>query len=52
MEAHTKVIKGSVDPSKPEAKYQADDIAGSTRTSRGVMNLIRYWLSEQGFGPI
>jgi Na+-transporting NADH:ubiquinone oxidoreductase subunit C len=48
---HIKVIKGTVDPSKPEAKYQVDGIAGSTLTSRGVMNLIRYWLSEQGFGP-
>jgi Na+-transporting NADH:ubiquinone oxidoreductase subunit C len=45
------VIKGTVDPSKPEAQYEVDGIGGSTLTSRGVMNLIRYWLGEAGFAP-
>jgi Na+-transporting NADH:ubiquinone oxidoreductase subunit C len=45
------VIKGGVAPDSPEAQYQVDAIAGATITSRGVSNLMRYWLGEQGFGP-
>ncbi|NJN47433.1 MAG: NADH:ubiquinone reductase (Na(+)-transporting) subunit C, partial [Candidatus Competibacteraceae bacterium] len=45
------VIKGVVDKTKPDAKYQADGIAGSTLTARGVDNLLKYWLSNSGFGP-
>jgi Na+-transporting NADH:ubiquinone oxidoreductase subunit C len=48
-EARIEVIKGTVDLDKPEAKYEVDGIAGSTLTSRGVMNMVRYWLSEEGF---
>ncbi|NIR29766.1 MAG: Na(+)-translocating NADH-quinone reductase subunit C [Gammaproteobacteria bacterium] len=45
------VVRANVDVEKPEAKYQVDGIAGATLTSRGVMNLLRYWFSDQGFGP-
>ncbi|MEN8761623.1 MAG: Na(+)-translocating NADH-quinone reductase subunit C [Thiogranum sp.] len=45
------VVKGGVDPDSPEANYQVDAISGATVTSRGVSNLMRYWLGEQGFGP-
>lgn len=44
------VIKGNVDPNNPQAKYEVEGIAGATLTSRGVSNLVRYWLSEGGFG--
>jgi len=46
-----KVIKGKVDVSRPEAKYQIDGISGATLTSRGVNNLVRFWLGENGYGP-
>jgi Na+-transporting NADH:ubiquinone oxidoreductase subunit C len=45
------VVKGSVAPDSPEAKHQVDAISGATITSRGVSELIRYWLGDQGFGP-
>jgi Na+-transporting NADH:ubiquinone oxidoreductase subunit C len=45
------VIKGTVDPSRPDAKYKVDGLSGSTLTSRGVDNLVHYWLGENGFGP-
>ncbi len=45
------VIKGSVDPGSQKAKYEVDGLAGSTLTSRGVTNLLHYWLGENGFGP-
>ncbi|WP_321347668.1 Na(+)-translocating NADH-quinone reductase subunit C [Halopseudomonas oceani] len=45
------VIKGGVDPSNPNAEHQVDALAGATLTSRGVENLVRFWLGEDGFGP-
>jgi Na+-transporting NADH:ubiquinone oxidoreductase subunit C len=50
-DARITVIKGSVDKASPEARYQVDGIAGATLTSNGVANLLRFWLSELGFGP-
>lgn len=44
-----RVIKGKVDSGRPEAIHQVDGLAGATLTSRGVDNLVRYWLGEQGF---
>ena len=46
------VIKGNVNPNSPDAKYQVDGISGATMTSRGVQNLIHYWLGKEGFGPV
>jgi len=45
------VIKGAVDPAGPEATYQVDGLSGSTLTTRGVHNLVRFWLGDQGYGP-
>jgi Na+-transporting NADH:ubiquinone oxidoreductase subunit C len=36
----------------PEADpYEVDGLAGATITSRGVGNLVRFWLGDDGFGP-
>ncbi|NLE61629.1 MAG: NADH:ubiquinone reductase (Na(+)-transporting) subunit C, partial [Planctomycetes bacterium] len=51
-EPRIEVIKGVVDSSSPQADYQVDGISGATITGRGVMNLVRYWLGEQGYGPL
>ena len=45
------VVKGRVDTSRTDAVYQIDGISGATLTSRGVSNMVRYWLGENGFGP-
>jgi Na+-transporting NADH:ubiquinone oxidoreductase subunit C len=45
------VIKGKADLSRPDGKYKVDGLSGATITSRGVRNMLRYWLSEDGFGP-
>lgn len=45
-----RVLKGKVDPSKPEAIHEADGLSGATLTTKGVNNLMRYWLSDDGFG--
>ncbi len=43
------LIKGSVDSEKMGAEYQVDGLAGATLTSNGVTNLVRYWMSKEGF---
>ena len=45
------LIKGSVDPSSPKARWQVDGLAGATLTARGVTNLVHFWLGENGFEP-
>ena len=45
------VVKGVVDSGAQNAAYQVDGLAGATLTSRGVSQLLRFWLDEQGFGP-
>ena len=32
--------------------YEIDGISGATLTSNGVTNMIRYWLGENGYGPV
>jgi len=45
------VLKGKVNPADPQARYQVDGLSGATLTTRGVNNLVRFWLSENGYGP-
>lgn len=43
------VLKGgNADTSSP---YQVDGLSGATLTTRGVNNLVHYWLGGHGFGP-
>lgn len=46
-----KVIHGHVDYKMAGAEYQVDGISGATLTSRGVSNLVNYWLGDDAFGP-
>ncbi|PKM13557.1 MAG: Na(+)-translocating NADH-quinone reductase subunit C [Gammaproteobacteria bacterium HGW-Gammaproteobacteria-3] len=43
------LIKGTVDTGKPGSEYKVDGLAGATLTSVGVSNLVKYWLSGEGF---
>lgn len=45
------VIKGNVDESTPDHEHKVDGLAGASLTSKGVNNLVRFWVSEAGFGP-
>ncbi|MDH5185017.1 MAG: FMN-binding protein, partial [Gammaproteobacteria bacterium] len=46
------VKKGTVDSSiRVERDHQVDGLSGATLTSRGVTNLIRFWLGKDGFAP-
>jgi len=46
-----KLIKGVVDINKPGSEFQVDGLAGATLTSNGVSNLVKYWMSAEGFAP-
>ena len=46
-----RLVKGSVNPADPDARFHVDGLAGATLTGNGVTNMLRYWLSEEGFGP-
>ena len=50
-EVALRVLKGTVDPQAADASYQVDGLAGATLTTRGVSNLVQYWLGENGFEP-
>lgn len=43
------VIKGQVDTSRDGSQYQIDGLSGATLTSKGVDNLIQFWLGENGY---
>lgn len=45
------VLKGTVDKNSQDAVYQADGLAGATLTARGVGNLLKYWMSDNGYKP-
>jgi Na+-transporting NADH:ubiquinone oxidoreductase subunit C len=44
-----KVVKGAALPGNT---HQVDGLSGATLTSRGVQNLVSYWLGDGAFGPI
>ena len=35
-----------------EKQWQVDGLSGATLTTKGVDNLVRYWLGDQGFKPL
>ena len=50
-EAAIHLIKGTVNPDAPDAAHQVDGLAGASLTSKGVSNLMKFWLGKMGFQP-
>ena len=46
------VLKGKADMNRAGSESQIDGLAGATLTTRGVDNLVRYWLGDEGFRPL
>jgi Na+-transporting NADH:ubiquinone oxidoreductase subunit C len=44
-----KIIKGKVNPSAVDAKHQVDGLSGATLTSRGVQNMMHFWMGKDGY---
>lgn len=45
------LVKGAVDPDAASANWEIDGLAGATLTSKGITNLVHFWLGEDGFKP-
>ena len=43
------LIKGSVDASTRNAENKVDGLSGATLTSRGVSNLVQFWMGDNGY---
>lgn len=50
-EVAIEMLKGAVNPQSKNIDYEVDGLAGATLTSRGVSNLVRFWLGDMGFQP-
>ena len=46
------VLKGRVPAGSADAQWQVDGLSGATLTTKGVDNLVRYWMGDQGFKPL
>jgi len=46
------VLKGRVDPANSQSQSQVDGLSGATLTTRGIDNMIKFWLGENGYGRI
>ena len=44
------VIKGQAGPATSDP-YRVDGLSGATITSRGVSNMMKFWLGDDGMGP-
>lgn len=44
-------VRVQVVKSAPDDDYSIDALTGATITSKGVSNMMKYWLGEKGFGP-
>ena len=45
-----RVDRGRTPEGVPDAAYRIDGLSGATITSKGVENMVRFWLGEEGFG--
>jgi len=50
-EAALTVIKGKVNANSDRADYEIDGLSGATLTTRGINDLVQFWLGEAGFAP-
>ena len=45
-----RVIKGPAGPAEADP-HRVDGLSGASITSRGVTNMMEFWLGPDGFGP-
>ena len=48
-EPRIQLVKGGVSADARNREYKVDALSGATLTSRGVENLVNYWMGENGF---
>jgi len=45
------IVRNAGPVDSPDGRFQVDSLSGATLTSRGVDNMIRFWMGDDGFGP-
>lgn len=50
-EVRFRVDRGRTPEGVADAEHRIDGLSGATITSRGVENMVQFWLGEQGYGP-
>ncbi|HEY9120720.1 MAG TPA: Na(+)-translocating NADH-quinone reductase subunit C [Marinobacter sp.] len=50
-EPQIRLVKGGVSSDAANKEHKVDALSGATLTSRGVENLVNYWMGDQGFEP-
>ena len=45
-------FKGAVSCDADDAAHRFEALAGATITTRGVENMMKYWLGDHGYGPL
>ncbi|MBD3656447.1 MULTISPECIES: Na(+)-translocating NADH-quinone reductase subunit C [Marinobacter] len=50
-EPQIRLIKGGVDANAEGREHKVDALSGATLTSRGVENLVNYWMGDRGYAP-
>ncbi len=43
------VIKGTVTPNTADANHKVDGLSGATLTSKGVDNMVKFWMGSMGY---
>lgn len=46
-----RIERGQVPDGASNLEHRVDGISGATLTTRGVNNMLRFWLGERGYGP-
>jgi Na+-transporting NADH:ubiquinone oxidoreductase subunit C len=44
-----RLVKGGVDANTANNQHKVDALSGATLTSRGVENLVNYWMDDRGY---
>lgn len=51
QEPQIRLVKGGVSSDASDREHKVDALSGATLTSRGVENLVNYWMGDRGFAP-
>ncbi|KXS53781.1 MAG: Na+-transporting NADH:ubiquinone oxidoreductase subunit C [Marinobacter sp. T13-3] len=50
-EPQIRLVKGGVNADAKNKEHKVDALSGATLTSRGVQQLVNYWMGDRGFAP-
>lgn len=50
-EPQIQLVKGGVSSDARDREHKIDALSGATLTSRGVQQLVNYWMGDRGFAP-